>query len=1527
MKYSNPLHTILLLFLFIINVNANNSEPVSPDLEFVSFEEVNLGISKQLNSLITFNEKQQPGKKWYIYFVGEKNIDINNIDDYLVNQLDLEGIDSEVKPVDVETLNQKLIDANTKLKAAGKPLIYYGIANKRKAIPAPFFPFENYHISSASNTELIEYYKKAFDNPLEESATSSTSTYDILKALFAKSGEASTGKGEILQQTLDKSGGKNVIALSNYYFAFIKDKKNESGKASISWWSMSSRTKGSDVAEIDNDILKAHYRSLSSSTGDKNTKRVNAWFNYLTEAELPDSEVLKEIYAAILNNSKCNGLSVEDGNTQKTNFINAVNAGNREEIIRVTRTLCSVIVKEIDYNYINQAIKIIAKSSIEEKAEAVVLYLLHNIRSTDYPKLFAEFKNDDDKLLRTLLSEMDDRSINPLDGDNYTSFIGALLYIGTQDQGAYLKKERAYLLEVMLMAEKDFEWDKTPIAKAITDILTFNLDPGDSQFYNYLTDNKYDNLYDILQFLTWSQVPQKDEYFIEVGDALGAFFAQVGDNAVYIELLEVAFNNKQAPFFVDAIKRLRIAELAFRMFANVPENATDIYAYLTKDDLEHLKNIIDKTSENDYRTYADSFYEGLTKILDAEHDINTRIALAKWAIEDDSILDYSHENMIVNIFRNIERPEDRQTIYNFLTYKGGILGNGIKDYEYFNKITADGVLSGNDLQVEFINYYVSLIKEGFGEVKDRIAIIERAVEKGDDWGWFWFSDTEDVISTMFNGLTPGDAEAMVGALKGNGNYQLFKNVWEMLQSKTWPQTFDRDNERFANFVIGLSKVLELSKQEIGWEIDKYKPYLDEEQKYLSSTPSSINTINTNYLPICRANFFDQTNGQNSYNLQAEVNEGTGKVHINLQIGGKQILNKDFNPFEYIFVEFVEDTEINTLASFKKGDVIAVPAFYIAWLDGSIGSEQASVTARVTMDGVVIVLSAVAIAGSGGALTPAVMAAGAEIFFAGTDAAIAIYKDELDAALGSDFSNTLEIANMAWGIINLPSALQNLPKGLVKIRRGTGQLVDLTRGMTLSAAEKLSGVVVDTKVFIAALPDILNQLKNNPATKAQLFKKVSDLESSLRTKLAGLGNPSQEFRTLYEATKDMAVQFYHDKMPVAFGTIVNNLVENGGLQQKIVNKFLVYSFEGKTILKLSPEGILKEIKIYSVPDNYTTIVGDFKASVKVASGKVYEETIEVIKKYNGEPIFRPKFAKGTVRDADLVNELHIRSKNSPPYMNGTQVEDIIIEPGKKFYVVEYLNKQDTPGGFGSNKPISSIEELRQELAVLEDWKNPAVDDIVVREYQALQPIKTRSGAIGPQPEISGVNAGQTYPGGGHQYEFLDNWRATAPTEYMKVVKVTKLAEAGRTLWKSADEMRTSVINWAENYSKSIISQRQINRFNKATVASYKKADGTIEIVHGRNGGVLNTETSYPTISAQKELGLHPDLADKLPETTKWPNTANCAECDAVNQALHNGAKWDDIQIHTIKRTESGDWVDVIRCDECQDIFKGMHVTSE
>jgi hypothetical protein len=147
------------------------------------------------------------------------------------------------------------------------------------------------------------------------------------------------------------------------------------------------------------------------------------------------------------------------------------------------------------------------------------------------------------------------------------------------------------------------------------------------------------------------------------------------------------------------------------------------------------------------------------------------------------------------------------------------------------------------------------------------------------------------------------------------------------------------------------------------------------------------------------------------------------------------------------------------------------------------------------------------------------------------------------------------------------------------------------------------------------------------------------------------------------------------------------------------------------------------------------------------------------------------------------------------------------------------------------------------------------------------------------------------------------------------------------WRTAVEMRDDVMNWAKAYQSKLPTPTQLDKFSKATAASYRKADGTIETVFGRNGGVLNKQSSYPTISAEKNLSLHKDLADRLPTSTQWPNTANCAECDAVNQALHNGAKWEDIQIHTIDIRPNGTMNDVIQCAECENIFKNMYVTSQ
>ncbi len=93
----------------------------------------------------------------------------------------------------------------------------------------------------------------------------------------------------------------------------------------------------------------------------------------------------------------------------------------------------------------------------------------------------------------------------------------------------------------------------------------------------------------------------------------------------------------------------------------------------------------------------------------------------------------------------------------------------------------------------------------------------------------------------------------------------------------------------------------------------------------------------------------------------------------------------------------------------------------------------------------------------------------------------------------------------------------------------------------------------------------------------------------------------------------------------------------------------------------------------------------------------------------------------------------------------------------FYVVEYKG-QNAPGLFWSREPIFTIKDLRNKLSVIEDWKNPNIDELVIRKYKALQEIQVRDGYIGPMLETSkgSRDFGKVYKGGGHQYESLQRF---------------------------------------------------------------------------------------------------------------------------------------------------------------------------
>lgn len=140
--------------------------------------------------------------------------------------------------------------------------------------------------------------------------------------------------------------------------------------------------------------------------------------------------------------------------------------------------------------------------------------------------------------------------------------------------------------------------------------------------------------------------------------------------------------------------------------------------------------------------------------------------------------------------------------------------------------------------------------------------------------------------------------------------------------------------------------------------------------------------------------------------------------------------------------------------------------------------------------------------------------------------------------------------------------------------------------------------------------------------------------------------------------------------------------------------------------------------------------------------------------------------GDIHTADYINMLYDMADKNEPYMPGTLVFDKVIPEGSTLYSAEYKG-QARPGGWASNHQIRTIEELRRDLAVLEDWKDPGSARVVNRAYTVTQDLPVREGIIGPQEDIvettdtwddmiisnSQGYSETIYPGGAHQYEYM------------------------------------------------------------------------------------------------------------------------------------------------------------------------------
>lgn len=120
--------------------------------------------------------------------------------------------------------------------------------------------------------------------------------------------------------------------------------------------------------------------------------------------------------------------------------------------------------------------------------------------------------------------------------------------------------------------------------------------------------------------------------------------------------------------------------------------------------------------------------------------------------------------------------------------------------------------------------------------------------------------------------------------------------------------------------------------------------------------------------------------------------------------------------------------------------------------------------------------------------------------------------------------------------------------------------------------------------------------------------------------------------------------------------------------------------------------------------------------------------------------------------------------------------------------------------------------------------------------------------------------------------------------------------------------------AEKFASTLISKVPKDELRRAVSAILNKRTG--KAYYGKSGILKNLDE------------VHPDLKKLMPKESleKWSVT-NCSECDALNQALKDGANIKDLEMHTLKiEKKTGTFTDFEKCENCKVTTKDVKTTS-
>ena len=117
----------------------------------------------------------------------------------------------------------------------------------------------------------------------------------------------------------------------------------------------------------------------------------------------------------------------------------------------------------------------------------------------------------------------------------------------------------------------------------------------------------------------------------------------------------------------------------------------------------------------------------------------------------------------------------------------------------------------------------------------------------------------------------------------------------------------------------------------------------------------------------------------------------------------------------------------------------------------------------------------------------------------------------------------------------------------------------------------------------------------------------------------------------------------------------------------------------------------------------------------------------------------------------------------PWPNWFTPGQSTLAPGTRFQMAMAPGQpNDQPGGFGTFDLIDDVDDVREYLAVLVDWK-PAVDRVVT--YEVVAAIDVKTGPVGPQVDPKRC---ALLPGRWSQFQML-----VPPAERMRHLKVIEV----------------------------------------------------------------------------------------------------------------------------------------------------------